>query len=185
MLPRRPSSGEPGACALDAAYREHLPAILRYLARRLGDDAASDAAAEVFIRAVRAERGRTAITLAWLYGVAGNVISERRRSERRRLRAIERIAATQAEPKARTEAAQPLEPTLIEALKALTPADRETLLLVAWGELSYEQTAEALHIPVGTVRSRLARARKQLISHLPAEHQRSASELSGDLSCLT
>jgi RNA polymerase sigma-70 factor (ECF subfamily) len=49
-----------------------------------------------------------------------------------------------------------------EALKRLPVADRDTLLLVVWGELSYEETARALGIPIGTVRSRVARARSRL-----------------------
>ncbi|NUR89795.1 MAG: winged helix-turn-helix transcriptional regulator, partial [Nonomuraea sp.] len=40
--------------------------------------------------------------------------------------------------------------------------DRDVLLLVAWAELSYGEVADALKIPVGTVRSRLSRARKKV-----------------------
>lgn len=51
---------------------------------------------------------------------------------------------------------------LRERIAALAPKDRETLLLYAWQGLSYEDIAEALEVPVGTVRSRLNRVRKRL-----------------------
>lgn len=148
-----------------AVYEQHLAAILGYLRRRLGDNAAEDAAAEVFLRALRApgptdETGAT--TLPWLYGIAANVIAERRRADKRRLRAMQRLAADQPvvvpDPSERVG----LDPSLMRAVRKLKPADRETLLLIAWADLSYEQAAEALQIPVGTVRSRLVRVRRQL-----------------------
>jgi len=46
-------------------------------------------------------------------------------------------------------------------VRGLSLAERETLLLVAWGELTYEEVAIALAVPVGTVKSRLARARRR------------------------
>jgi predicted DNA-binding protein (UPF0251 family) len=46
-------------------------------------------------------------------------------------------------------------------------ADRETLLLVVWGELTYEEAAAAVGVPVGTVRSRISRARRQLRLDIP------------------
>lgn len=147
--------------ALEAAYREHFPAIVRYLRRRLGDDVAEDAASDVFLRALRAHYSGTPVSGPWLYGVAANVISERRRSERRRLRAIERVAA-QTPPAAANEIDLALSPELIRALRRLNTGDRDALLLLAWGDLSYEQVAQALDIPIGTVRSRIARARAQV-----------------------
>jgi RNA polymerase sigma factor (sigma-70 family) len=51
---------------------------------------------------------------------------------------------------------------LAAALAGLPAAHRDTLLLVAWGDLSYEEAAAALGVPVGTVRSRLSRARSRL-----------------------
>jgi DNA-directed RNA polymerase specialized sigma24 family protein len=44
----------------------------------------------------------------------------------------------------------------------LAPADRSVLLLIAWGDLSYDEVAQALAIPVGTVGSRLNRARRKV-----------------------
>ncbi|GAA3306474.1 sigma-70 region 4 domain-containing protein [Nonomuraea dietziae] len=50
---------------------------------------------------------------------------------------------------------------LAEALAVLSPEDREVLLMIAWADFSYEEVARALGIPVGTVRSRLHRARRK------------------------
>ena len=48
---------------------------------------------------------------------------------------------------------------LAAALAGLSAGDRDVLLLIAWEQLTYDETAHALGIPVGTVRSRLNRAR--------------------------
>ena len=55
-----------------------------------------------------------------------------------------------------------LAPELVGELLRLPAADRDTLLLVVWGELSYAEAATALSVPVGTIRSRIARARQRL-----------------------
>lgn len=55
--------------------------------------------------------------------------------------------------------AESVEQSLAAALAALRPEDRDVLLLYAWADLSYREVAAALGVPVGTVRSRLARAR--------------------------
>jgi RNA polymerase sigma factor (sigma-70 family) len=162
MTGQGPSGSAIVGATVETAYRQHLPAIVRYLRRRLGDDVAEDAAADVFARAIRAERAAQAVSLPWLFGVAANVISEHRRSERRRLRAIERLAAQTPSEHSPVEVVAALDPALIRALRRLDRGDLEALLLVVWGELTYEQTAEALDVPVGTVRSRIFRARKQL-----------------------
>jgi RNA polymerase sigma factor (sigma-70 family) len=151
-------------------YQRHLPVILRYLRRRLGDHAAEDAAAEVFTRALAQpvrEHVEIESTLPWLYGIAANVISERRRTEQRRLRALERLASD-ASRTPTSENPEPLDPALVTVLRALPDAEREALLLVAWGGLSYEQVAVAMDTPIGTVRSRIARARRRLDSALVA-----------------
>ena len=51
---------------------------------------------------------------------------------------------------------------LARALAGLPDGDRDVVLLIAWEQLTYQETAEALGIPVGTVRSRLNRARARL-----------------------
>jgi RNA polymerase sigma factor (sigma-70 family) len=57
----------------------------------------------------------------------------------------------------------------VVGLEQLDDYDREALLLYAWGELKYEEIAAALAIPLGTVQSRLHRARRKLREALEAE----------------
>ncbi|MCL2420130.1 MAG: RNA polymerase sigma factor SigE, partial [Conexibacteraceae bacterium] len=54
------------------------------------------------------------------------------------------------------------------ALQGIPAADRDALLLLAWADLDYEQIAQALDIPVGTVRSRIHRARSRVRGYLEA-----------------
>lgn len=155
----------PHSDAFTRMYEEHRRPIVRYLRRRLGDDAAEDAASEVFSRAFHARhdyQDQYGTPLPWLYGIATNVIAERRRAEHRRLKVLERLATQHAHSHPPPGEPAPLDPRLARALRRLTHDDRETLLLVAWGELSYEETAATLGVPVGTVRSRLSRVRRQL-----------------------
>lgn len=149
----------------DAVYSEHLPTILRYLRRRLGDTAGEDATHDVFARAFTRRSSfdpNRAPVIAWLFGIAANVVADHRRQEARRLAAMRR--ASRSEPRRHTDEHElpQLAPQLTAALSRLSLEDRETLLLVVWGELSYDETAAALGIPVGTVRSRVSRARSEL-----------------------
>jgi RNA polymerase sigma-70 factor (ECF subfamily) len=145
-------------------YERHLPTVHRYLRRRVGDGSASDLSAEVFVRAFRA-RSRYAprheTARPWLLGIANHVISEHRRYERRRLATMQRIAVA-GEWAANDRISADLAPEVARALKRLRAADRDALLLVVWGELSYAEAADALDVPVGTIRSRIARARGRL-----------------------
>ena len=149
----------------EALFEEHFDAIYGYLARRVGPDLARDLAAETFTRAYAArrrfdpERGEPR---AWLFGIANNLLRHHYRDEERRLRAFARV-----ELPARDAA--PEEPSVAEALSVLSREDRDVLLLFAWADLSYEKIAEALSLPVGTVRSRLNRARTRMREELAKE----------------
>ena len=155
--------------AFAALYDRHAATIHRYAARRLGPAAADDLVAETFLAAFRL-RARyelaRAEALPWLYGIAANLISKQRRAEVRMLRAF---ARTGRDPALEGHAdrvddrvsAGALHRELATALAQLSSGDRDVLLLVAWADLSYEQVAAALRIPVGTVRSRLNRARRK------------------------
>jgi predicted DNA-binding protein (UPF0251 family) len=67
-------------------------------------------------------------------------------------------------------------PELAHALRKMPVAERDALLLVPWGELSYEETATALDVPVGMIRSRIFRARQRLAAALGARGSVTSSE---------
>ncbi|MEV6521668.1 sigma-70 family RNA polymerase sigma factor [Longispora sp. NPDC051575] len=149
-------------------FDRHYPAIHGYASRRLGPDLADDVAAETFLRAFdQWERYDVSQHSArpWLYGIASNLISGHQRAEARRYRALARSAGAEVEAPADLDGrldAQAVRARLAEALAGIAPSDLEVLLLIAWAELSGEETARALGIPAGTVRSRLHRARTRL-----------------------
>jgi RNA polymerase sigma-70 factor (ECF subfamily) len=155
--------------AFVVVFRRHYAALWRYLDRRLGRDLADDLAAETFTRAFDARArfcspdGGSAAP--WLFGIAANLIADHRRAERRRLRALERSLADSRRPQAPQADDDPpeLAPAggLAQALRRLSLQDRETLLLVAWAELSPNEIAVALGVPEATVRTRLHRARRR------------------------
>lgn len=159
---------EPEAFA--EVFRRHAPDITRYVTRRLGEDAADDVAAETFLAAFRQ---RNSYDLArpnarpWLYGIATNLMSRHVRAEVRQLRVVERtgadpVTASFAERSDERVSAEAVRRSLAGALAALPKGQRDTLLLVAWAGLSYPETAEALGVRLGTVRSRVNRARLRL-----------------------
>jgi RNA polymerase sigma-70 factor (ECF subfamily) len=149
--------------AFAALYERHGLAVRRYMARRVGAEAGEDLAAEVFVRAFRARgryRAERDSALPWLLGVANHVIAGHRRSEVRRLKALERLAG--AAPPIVEGEDHGLGADLVRELRRLSRGDRDALLLIVWGELTYEEVATALAVPIGTVSSRVARARRKL-----------------------
>ncbi|WP_049560170.1 RNA polymerase sigma factor [Nonomuraea sp. SBT364] len=156
--------------AFAVLFTRHAPALKRYVVRRLGLEAAEDIVAETFTAAFR-QRGTYDLTRAdarpWLYGIATNLIGRHRRSEITLYRALSRTGADPVvEPFTdRVEgrvAAGEVRGRLAAALAALPAGHRDALLLVAWGEFSYEDAARSLGVAVGTVRSRVFRAREKL-----------------------
>ncbi len=151
-------------------YDRHAGPIHRYVARRLGIGAADDVVAETFLVAFRGRRRydlRHIDARPWLYGIAANVIGKQRRTEVRMLRAFARsgidpINDADADRSDDRVTAVALQRDLAAALAGLAARDRDVLLLIAWADFSYHEVAEALNIPVGTVRSRLNRARHKL-----------------------
>ena len=151
-------------------FDRHSGAVFRYAAQRLGAQTAEDVVGETFLVAFqRRSRFDPAYGDArpWLLGIATNLISRRRRNEATHYRALLRAphgvpAEEHAERISARVSAAAMRPLLAEALSALPARDRDVLLLISWAELSYEQTALALDIPVGTVRSRLNRARRKV-----------------------
>jgi RNA polymerase sigma-70 factor (ECF subfamily) len=156
--------------------RRHAPVITRYVTRRIGRDAAEDIVAETFLVAFRQRAGYTndgRDCLPWLYGIATRLVRRHWRSETRQLRLLARTGADPVtEPFAdRVEAAvsaSAARPQLAAALARLPKAQRDALLLLVWADLSYEQIAAATGVPLGTVQSRISRARQRMRRQLAA-----------------
>ncbi|MCP2335047.1 RNA polymerase sigma factor [Actinomadura rupiterrae] len=164
----RRSHDDPEAFA--ALFDRYAGMLYRYVSRRLGPETAEDLVGDTFLAAFG---GRHRYDLAqpdarpWLFGIVTKIMARHHRREAAHYRALrrspvdgpddgpaERVAAGVAAWESRT--------ALAAALAALPRRDRDVLLLVAWGDLSYEEVARALDIPVGTVRSRLNRARRKV-----------------------
>jgi RNA polymerase sigma factor (sigma-70 family) len=151
-------------------FDRHYPAIVRYLRGRVGQQLADDLAAETFTLAFRRRhqyRGEHADAAAWLYGIAGNLLRGHARAEVRRLRAYARVVPDPVGPDIGEGVAERVDAAAAARRAALAVADlpaeqREVLLLLAWAELDYAGIATALGVPLGTVRSRLHRARQRL-----------------------
>lgn len=158
-------------------YRRHAGVIFGFAASRLGPQAADDVTAETFLAAFaiwhRFDPNRSGAR-PWLLGIAVRQIARRRREEAAHYRAVAAggLGAREAAPEGETPAARAeavaLSGPLATALRSLRRGDRDVLLLVAWAELSYDEVAVALGIPIGTVRSRLHRARRTLRDLIPA-----------------
>ena len=165
-------------------FDRHFAAIHRYLLRQLGRDLADELAAETFTTAFAA-RGKYDLSREnarpWLFGIAANLARRWRRTEYRQLRAYARtgvdpVGEDSEASDARLDA-EASGPKLAEALASLPEGDRRALLLYTWAELSYEEIAQAVGIPIGTVRSRISRARRQLRELLGASGQLQGEEL--------
>lgn len=154
--------------AFGEVFVRHAPRIHRFVASRVGQAIADDIISETFLIAFerRTKYDQTFPNCApWLFGIATNLVSRHRVQEARTYKIMERVIGreeteedhflTMAQIDAQMEVVR-----LAGALGQLKPRDRDVLLLFAWEDLTYEQIAAALGIPVGTVRSRLNRARR-------------------------
>ena len=153
-----------------AIFERYFGQIHQYLARRVGDKAADDLAADVFVAAF-AHRQRYDLARdcarPWLYGIATNLIGTHRRQEQRLYHALARSPARDTSPSEEDRvtdrvSAAAAGPALAAALAELDAGDRDVLLLVALAGLDYQEVAQALGIPYGTVCSRLNRARRRV-----------------------
>jgi RNA polymerase sigma factor (sigma-70 family) len=170
----RPTDGELIAASVEdpeqfaGLFDRHAAAVHRYLGRRVGE-LADDLLSETFLVAFRRRadyRAEHVEVRPWLLGIATRIVQGQQRSERRRYRALAREAGTVHHGTDPDEVldrldASALRAPIAAALAALKDRDRDVLLLFAWGELGYDEIAAVLDVPVGTVRSRLNRARRQ------------------------
>ena len=161
--------GDPEALA--ELFDRYGDRIYNHCFRATGDWAeAEDATSTVFLEVWR-HRDRVRLhegtALPWLYGVATNVCRNLGRSRRRGRRALAALPSPGPEPDHADRVTDRLASEdrmrlVLNAVEALPAREREVLGLVAWSGLSYQDAAAALDVPVGTVRSRLSRARARL-----------------------
>jgi len=153
-------------------FERHYDAVHGYLQRRLDENLADELAAQTFLVAFdsrsRFDRGRSD-SRPWLFGIATNLAHNHRRHEVVELRAIAAMAPENGAwidgIEARVDAER-MRSLLAEALADLPSEEADVLGLLVWAELSQTEIADALAIPIGTVKSRLSRARGRLQSAL-------------------
>lgn len=159
------------ADAFSTLFDEYARAIYRYACRVTGDPAAAeDVVGQTFLDAWRLRRKvrpEGDSLEPWLYGIATNVLRNARRSAKRYRAVLERIPDSESVPDhaddlVRREKEQERLAAARIALGALRPAERKVVALCLWSGLTYAEAAEALGVPVGTVRSRLSRAKSRL-----------------------
>jgi RNA polymerase sigma-70 factor (ECF subfamily) len=160
--------------------------IHRYVTRRLGTSEADDLVGQTFLIAFERRQRYAAASVGALplrYGIATNLIHRKRRDEVRQYLAYSRsqpaavdqhTAPFAADVAARVDAASAAR-ILTGVLAGLRQAERDVLLLYAWEDLGYAEIAEALNVPIGTVRSRLHRARRALRSALGPDFEENLS----------
>jgi RNA polymerase sigma factor (sigma-70 family) len=165
----RASLDQPGR--FGALFDRHATVVVRYLVRRVGVDDAEALLGEVFRVGFEKRAtydGARPNARPWLYGIATNLLARHRRSEARRIHATARLLGRQPPADDPTDHivatldAAELWPHVADAVARLPVEERDALILYVWEELSYEEIASALDVPVGTVRSRLNRARMSL-----------------------
>ncbi|NAZ84393.1 sigma-70 family RNA polymerase sigma factor [Kineococcus sp. R8] len=164
-------------------FDRHADAVHRYCARRTGSlDAADDLLSIVFLEAWR-RRAEVQlvddVALPWLYGVAQRTVQRRWRTALRHRRALHRLPTVLMTPDHADEVAARLDDEkqlaqLQQAFRRLRPAEQDVLTLCVWQGLDYASAAIALGVPVGTVRSRLSRARARLQANIPPPGRQSS-----------
>ena len=160
--------------AFSELVRTHAQGVLNVVYRMCGDmQVSEDAAQETFIQAwMRLQSYRPQTSLRnWLYRIAVNTAIDMLRKEKRILPgAVEDLNLTDAGPGPETLVANSERTEMVQdAVLALPDASRAVLVLREFEGLSYQEIAEALDIPIGTVMSRLNYARKLLREKLEVQ----------------
>lgn len=155
-------------------FDRHAVKVHRYAARRINAQVADDIVSETFLVAFD-KRSTFDVTvldaLPWLLGIATTLLKQHSRREAVAWKGMVAEIAADIVPDAielagaRMDAERTVK-RIGKALSRLSAGDRDVVLLYAWGDLDYANISLALGIPVGTVRSRLNRARRLLRSAL-------------------
>ncbi len=148
-----------------ATFRQHLPAVSKFLVRRVARDEVDDLASEIFEIAWRKRSSFTqGSELAWLYRIGGFVIANHRRKESNRGSWLPLLDTDASAPSA--ESLGIANVSIAQAWAALKPAERNILALSAFDGLSVNDLAVALEITPNTASQRLGRARKKFAEKL-------------------
>jgi len=157
--------------AFGQLFERHADAVYNHCFRRTGSwSLAEDLTSVAFLETWRRRgdvRFSGASVLPWLLAVANNAARNAERSIRRHRRLVAKVPPPQAVPDIAEDAVQRADQErvmqwLLTAIRDLSKAEREVLSLCDWAGLSYAEAADALDVPIGTVRSRLARSRQHL-----------------------
>ena len=158
-----------GEALLRSVYDQHQTDVLAYFLRRLGPEDAAEATADVFLVVWRRidQLPPVAERRPWLFGVAHNVLRNRRRLGRRLARLMTRVAFTPVDPPPQPETMvvrRAEEDELLAALERLPPADGEVLRLRLWEELPFEEVAAVLGCSRHAAEQRYGKALRRLRS---------------------
>ena len=161
-------AGDPDAFGL--LFERHAKLIYNYCFRRIGNWATTqEIVSTVFLEAWRRREKELppGKVLPWFYGIATNVLRNQRRSERRFAAALSKLPAVEGEPGFGETADERVDyerqaKEALRTLRALPKREQDVFVLCVGMELSYEDAAFALQVPIGTVRSRLSSARAHL-----------------------
>jgi RNA polymerase sigma factor (sigma-70 family) len=176
------------ADAFGVLFERHSRAVYNFAFRFTANwAAAEDMASQVFLTAWRRRADvifttESGSVLPWLLGVATNLLRNQHRGMRRADAAVARLDASEAQPDFSDEVlgrmADEAQMAEVQAvIERLREREQDVLALCAWAGLDYEEAALALDVPVGTLRSRLSRAR----SHLRELVETNGHELSRDV----
>lgn len=162
-------------------FERHYDSISLFLRRRVDESLADELAGQTFLQAFKSRAAFDTdrdSAKPWLLAIANNLIRHEARARKRKLRAYERLDRDHqpdfsAETNTRLDA-ESRRADLVSALEQLTSDELEALTLQAWEGLSYAEIAEVLQTPIGTVRSRLSRARARMTEQLFESEPRTA-----------
>lgn len=179
------------AAAFGCLFERHARAVYNFAFRRTASwSLAEDLTSDVFLLAWRKRRDVVFTTadervLPWLLGVTANAVRNKHRSERRAKAAVVRLGRPETERDFSDEVLGRLADEremreVLAVVEQLSAAEQDVLALCAWAGLSYEECAVALGVPVGTVRSRLSRARAHLRELVAASGHEEAGDLMRD-----
>jgi RNA polymerase sigma-70 factor (ECF subfamily) len=171
---------------LAAIFRRYAPDVLAYALRRCSPEDAPDVVSETFVVAWRriGDVPEEPAVKAWLLGVARRVLANQRRGHRRRGDLVRKVSAHLPDSPPQPAAIEHRAETeqVVEAMRTLSPADQEVLMLAAWEELTPAEIATTLGVSGGVARKRLFRARKRLaaeVERLDGERRAESGHLQG------